>query len=172
MQLENNVNVLEVSEEKFGSLVLTIPDIIYRIDPDGNFIFLNDAIWNIGYRPEELIGRHFSEIIYPPDVEDVSRYKVLPKYAGKITGDEWAPKLFDERRTGKRRTTGLEIRLIPRGRKRIKPGFIVSPGQELVVGEVSSFGTYKIDLDTKSEVFFGTVGVIRNITDQERIEEI
>ena len=48
VQLENNVHVLKVSEEKFGSLVLTIPDIIYRIDPDGKFIFLNDAVRSIG----------------------------------------------------------------------------------------------------------------------------
>ena len=170
MQLENNVNVLKVSEVKFGSLVLTIPDLIYRIDPDGKFIFLNDAVRSIGYEPEELIGKHFSEIIYPPDVEDVSRSKVLPKYAGKITGDEWSPKLFDERRTGKRKTTGLEIRLVTRGRKRMKPGLPM--GQELIVGEVSSSGMYEIDLDTKNEVFFGTVGVIRNITDRKRTEKI
>lgn len=159
------MNVLKVSEEKFGSLVLTIPDIIYRIDPDGNFIFLNDAVRSIGYEPEELIGKHFSEIIYPPDVEDVSRSKVLPKYAGKITGDEWAPKLFDERRTGKRKTTGLKMRFVTRGGKCIKPGLTVPMGQELIIGEVSSSGMYEIDFDTKNEVFFGTVGVIRNITD-------
>jgi PAS domain S-box-containing protein len=151
---------------------LTIPDIIYRIDPDGNFIFLNDAIRNLGYEPEELIGKHFSEIIYPADVEDVSRSKVLPKYTGKITGDEKAPKLFDERRTGKRKTTGLEIRLVAKGGKRMRPGYMEPMGKELVVVEVNSSGMYEINPDTRNKMFIGTVGVIRDITDRKRTEKV
>ena len=54
----------------------------------------------------------------------------------------------------------------------MKPGLIVPMGQELIVGEVSSSGMYEIDHDTKNEVFFGTVGVIRNITDRKRTEKI
>lgn len=170
VQLENNLQELKTSEERFRSLVLTIPDIIYRIDPDGNFIFLNEAIRNLGYELEELIGKHFSEIIYPPDVEEVSRSKVLPKYEGKITGDGRAPKLFDERRTGKRKTTGLEIRLVAKGGKRIRPGFMEPMGKELVVVEVNSSGMYEINPDTRNKMFIGTVGVIRDITDRKRTE--
>ncbi|MFQ6109644.1 MAG: ATP-binding protein [Candidatus Aminicenantales bacterium] len=171
IKLENKINELKSSEEKYKNLVLTVPDIIYRIDPDGKFIFLNDAVQRLGYKPEELIGKHFSTIIYPADVDNVSRSKVLPKYAGKTTGDKYAPKLFDERRTGERMTTGLEIRLLVKGSKRLKPGFIEPMGKDMVIVEVNSSGMYEINPETKKKVFIGTVGVIRDITERKKTEK-
>jgi PAS domain-containing protein len=59
--------------------VLTIPDIVYRIDQKGHFTFINNAIKRLGYEKEDLIGKNFSEIIYPADIDSVSRDKVLSK---------------------------------------------------------------------------------------------
>lgn len=170
-QLGNNLLELKASEERFRSLVLTIPDIIYRIDTAGKFLFLNHAVQRLGHDPKGLIGKHFSEIIFPPDIEGICRSKVLPKYAGKKTGDKNAPKLFDERKTGKRKTTDLEIRLLIKGSKRLKPGLIEPIGKEVVICEVNSSGMYKVNPRTKNKVFIGTVGVIRNISERKEAEK-
>lgn len=170
-QLNINLHELQSSEERFRTLVVTIPDIVYRIDSEGRFIFINDAITNLGYEPEELISRHFGEIVLPADVENCSRTKVLPKYKGKITGDKKAPKLFDERRNGDRKTDGLEIRLLVKGGKRLHPGLIKMISDEVVVVEVNSAGTWGTNPNTDGKMFIGTVGVIRDISVRKRMEE-
>lgn len=157
-------------EEKFRSIVLTIPDIVYRIDREGNFTFINDAIQRLGYESEELIGKHFSEIVLPDDAEAVSRSRILPKYKGKVTNDENAPKLFDERRTGKRKTAGLEVQLVSKSYK-LKPGYMVRIGKEVMMVEINSAGLYGINRNTKTKAFMGTVGVIRDISDRKVLEE-
>jgi len=74
---------LEASENRFRAVVETIPDIVYRIDPEGNFIFINSSVEALGYTPDELLGKHFSELIYPTDFDSVCRETVLLKYVGK-----------------------------------------------------------------------------------------
>lgn len=169
-QLKEKLDLLKASEERFKSLVITIPDIVYRIDTEGDFTFINDAIKKLGHEPAKLLGSHFSEIIPPADVETVGRLKVLPKYKGKVTGDNNAPKLFDERRTGKRKTTGLEIRIISKA-GRLDPAFIQKIGKEVVVVEINSAGLYGVSANSKMKVFFGTVGVIRDISVHKELEE-
>lgn len=171
LHLATNLHELQASEERFKTLVMTIPDIVYRIDREGYFTFVNDAIQRLGYDPEKVIGRPFSEIIFPPDLEDVSRRVVLPKYAGKITGDKEAPKLFDERRTAKRKTTGLEIRLAVKSSKEPEPGLIQPIGDGMIVVEVNSSGMYEIKPNTRNKIYIGTVGVIRDISERKRAEE-
>jgi len=170
LQLKGRLNDLKASEERFRSLVITIPDIVYRIDREGNFTFINDAIQKLGCEPEELLGKHFSEIVLPSDVERVSRSKVVPKYKGKATGDENVPKLFDERRTGERKTTGLEVYLMSKSHK-LKPGLVERIGDDVVAVEINCAGLYGIhDAPNKKRVFFGTVGVIRDITLRKQME--
>ncbi len=93
------------------NLLQAIPDIVYMLDAEGRFVYINDAIRNLGYEPSELIGKHFSQIIHPDDLPRVSREEVLGRLQGVATGDENAPKLFDERRSGQRMTRNLELRL-------------------------------------------------------------
>ncbi len=85
-QLEEKFDELRTSEERFRTLVMTIPDIVYRVDADGRFTYINESIERLGYVTEELISEHFSKLILPVDLETVSRSKVLPYYAGKKTG--------------------------------------------------------------------------------------
>ena len=75
--LSQSIEKWKTAEDRFNSLVTIIPDIVYRIDPDGIFVYVNNAVELLGYRPEELIDRHFSEIILPSDCEQVSRRSVL-----------------------------------------------------------------------------------------------
>ena len=86
---------------------MTVPDIVYRIDGDGIFTFLNMAVKNLGYTPADLVGQHFSVLMLPQEVASVSRETVLGRAIGVSGGAQQAPGLFDERRTGPRRTSCL-----------------------------------------------------------------
>jgi PAS domain S-box-containing protein len=162
---------LKASELRFESLVNTVPDIVYRIDPEGNFTFVNEAIEKLGYNPKELIGIHFSSIILPKDAMSVSREEVMKLRQKSQEGFEKPLGLFDERRTDKRKTTGLEIRLIPKIGSPDLIGVLENIGEESIVVEVSSSGFYSDKIENKNKIFLGTVGVIRDITDRKRLED-
>jgi diguanylate cyclase (GGDEF)-like protein/PAS domain S-box-containing protein len=170
-KLDRSFSALRKSEHRFNALVQMLPDIVYRLDTKGRFTFVNDAVHLIGYKPEDLIGKHFGEIIVPQDFKFVSRDHVLPDYLGKITGPEAAPKLFDERRTGARMTRNLEVRLEPSssgGKLNDSDG---SSSVNGVYAEVNSSGMYDVEWDDDEEKYrgdyLGTVGTIRDITDRK-----
>lgn len=102
---------LQMSEREYLELVQAIPDIVYMLDSQGCFTYVNQAIESLGYRPEDLLGKHFSVLLGAEDTARVSRSVVLERYRGTVTGPENAPKLFDERRSGERMTKNLEVRL-------------------------------------------------------------
>lgn len=57
------------SEERFRSLSENAPDIIYTLGINGEFTYLNPAIEPVlGYRPEELLGKYFIDIVRKEDV--------------------------------------------------------------------------------------------------------
>lgn len=170
-QLAINMTELSVSEEKYRTLVDTVPDIVYKIDPDGCFTFLNDAVEKLGYKPSELIGQHFSDMMLPAEVKKVSRSSYSANGRGGQTVDATAaPKLFDERRTGKRKTTGLEIYLLSKDQRRF-PALVRSAIDPSTVVEVNSAGMYQEKITLEERAFVGTVGVIRDITYRKRMEE-
>ncbi len=84
---------LESSERMHRYLVENSLDLIYTLDADGRFSYLNLRVESLlGHPREALIGQHFSAIIYPEDLER-ARFS------------------FNERRTGARATSNLELRL-------------------------------------------------------------
>ncbi len=150
----------------FAALIECLPDIVYVIDREGRFTYVSDYIRVLGYRPNELLGRHFSVIIHPDDVHGVSRSFVLPQRRGTVTGDDGAPGLFDERRRSGRITRGMDIRLMPKS----TPG----EGEEVhgsvfTNAEVNACGNYS--LINEVPVFTGTIGIIRDITTRKKNEE-
>jgi|GEM_PF-3128971 PAS domain S-box len=181
--------------KQYHALFKTLPDIIYKIDAYGHFIYISEAITDLGYAPDELIGKHFKEIIHPHDINAISREAVLPLYKGEKTGDASAPKLFDERRTGSRATRRLVVRFVSKYLKdQVQSlmsdddenqfyGEVHSYGdyfdrllrrlQEpkrfgsdgVLYGEISSTGHYSRKSKDSMEKFAGTVGIIRNITE-------
>ena len=61
---------LTESEMKYRSLVETIGDLIWSLDSEGVFTFVNKASEKIyGYKPDEIIGRHWSEFISAADID-------------------------------------------------------------------------------------------------------
>jgi len=147
---------LSLTERQYINLLQAIPDIVYMLDGKGCFLYLNDAIRNLGWEPAKLVGHHFSEILHPADVPNVSKDEVLNRFSGTVTGPESAPKLFDERRTGPRMTRNLEVRLV---RHTTTDGWLV--GSVNAYGEVSSTG---MELPEHESLRLGTVGIIRDIT--------
>ena len=52
------------SEERYRSMVEKVMDFVFCVDLEGKFTFANSAVLSIlGYRPEELVGQHFTTIL-------------------------------------------------------------------------------------------------------------
>ncbi len=167
--LEQNLHQLAASEGRFRSFVQLVPDIIYRLDQGGSFTFVNNAVAQLGYRPDELLGQHFGVLMTPGQAQAITRSRVLPNFAGQGTGSEKAPKLFDERRTGDRATRGLQLQLLPKQTRAVRFGIAQPPEGEAFVAEVASAGIYE-SVDGQRSLA-GSVGVIRDITERKRAEE-
>lgn len=166
--LEHKLGELAVSEERFRSLVATIPDIVYRIDIDGRFTYVNDAIEKLGYLPKVLHGQHFTSIISSGYHQQICRDKVLSGV--RKARQDSTVKLFDERRTGKRKTTGLEVELLSRNCSASNGDSVSGSGLDTVMAEVNSAGLYS-NGSGKGKTFIGTVGVIRDITTRKQLEQ-
>lgn len=154
---KENLLRLQISEERYRTLIETIPDIVYRVDKDGIFIFVNDAVNMLGYEPGELLGQHFSMIVSPEDVGLVSRSIVLSNRTDKNS----IPKLFDERRTGARCTFGLEVRIVKKKHSGSSGASSDIMFGEVIVGEVNSSGIYEINEISNEKEFAGTLGLIK-----------
>lgn len=135
-------------------LLGTIPGVVYFLDEKGNFTFISDSLEaSMGYSHKELVGKHFSKLIHPGDVHSVSRDHILPHFKGVPTGNDRAPKLFDERRSWPRRTDGLQVRIRPR------EGF--RENEELILRcRVNASGKYGAD-----KRFQGTLGVMYDVSE-------
>jgi two-component sensor histidine kinase/PAS domain-containing protein len=147
---------LQMSEHQYLNLLQAVPDIVYTLDSKGKFIYLNEAVRSLGYEPASLIGRHFSVLVHPEDVPRVSRDEAVPPLLGTTTGEGRAPKLFDERRSGKRMTRNLEVRL--------RLGDLV---EDYKLASVTSYGEINCSgfaLPEFEGSELGTVGIIRDVT--------
>jgi PAS domain S-box-containing protein len=56
------------SEEKYRTLVEVNRDIIYSLSADGTILYVSpQALTQIGYQPDEMVGRNFTDFIHPGD---------------------------------------------------------------------------------------------------------
>lgn len=63
------------SEKKYRYLVESATDIIYQLDRNASFTFLNSTVLNIfGYSEKELIGRSFLDFVSPTHKESASKF--------------------------------------------------------------------------------------------------
>lgn len=137
---------LRRSEQWHRYLVHSSPDLIYSLDTEGRFTFVNNAVERIlGFTKQELLGKHYSAIVHDEDVLDVA-------------------KLFNERRTGERSSRGVELRL-----KRTDDSRLHSPKRSVPV-ELNAMGMYDND-SAGQRRFIGTYGVVRDIADRKRAEK-
>jgi diguanylate cyclase (GGDEF)-like protein/PAS domain S-box-containing protein len=139
---------LEVSERLHRYLVNQSPDVIYTLDAAGRFTFLNDRIETLlGYSREELIGRHYTYLIFE---DDIDRAKFV----------------FNERRTGARAARDIELRLKIKRRPSDSP----SAERHLTV-EFCATGIYEEKNATAAKQFRGTYGVAKDVSERKRAQE-
>jgi PAS domain S-box-containing protein len=165
------INILDdrSDAEKFQRLVEAIPDIVYRLDTDGNIVSISDAVNNIGYEPDELVGQPIQSLIHPDDFARCNREDVLQLYSGKTTGYGKAPKLIDEKRKGDRMTRNLHLRVLP------KEGY--REGEEIRM-VIQAYGENFPSINPEGEIkegqggtFLHTVGIMRDVSERVRYEE-
>lgn len=61
---------LESSERLYRYLINSSPDLIFTLDHEGIFTFVNDRLQSLlGFTREDLLGRHYSALIHAPDLE-------------------------------------------------------------------------------------------------------
>ncbi|MFW5778642.1 PAS domain S-box protein [Coleofasciculus sp.] len=70
---------LSESEQKYRHLVEASQDLIWSINRDGNYTFVNPIVHHLyGYFPEEMLGRSFTEFLSPECLEaDVNLFERL-----------------------------------------------------------------------------------------------
>ena len=142
------------------NLLRVVPDIVYVLDGDGCFVYLNDAVSQLGWKPSELVGKHFAELVHPDDLPEVGRSIVLRRFEGSDRPAA-APKLFDERRSGDRMTRGLDVRL------RHRDGTEWTKASVDAWGEVSSLGVNLPEFQGRG---IGTVGLIHDVSERREAE--
>jgi len=135
---------LELTEQRYQDLVNASPDIIYTLNPEGEITFINGAVKSLlGRNSEQLVNKHYTDIVFGDDT-DKAKYH------------------FDERRTGSRATSGMELRL-----KTLNIGH--NPEESLMV-ELKSMGVYDKSVDEAGKTYMGTYGVVRDIGDRKLLE--
>ena len=141
---------LEQSERLHRFLVENSPDLIYTLDDEGRFIFINGRVESLlGYSRDELIGSFYTVIVHEEDLEHAV-------YA------------FTERRSDDRATSNIEVRL------KCKNNHYRHFGSRHIVAMLSAMGMYENGQDgqeERSKRFIGTYGVATDITERKIAED-
>ncbi|MDH3839181.1 MAG: response regulator, partial [Desulfobacteraceae bacterium] len=145
---KDNINEkLILSEEKYRYLVENSPDIIYTLDADGNFTFLSEALEHLlGFTVDDLIGKHYTTIVCE---EDRKKAQVF----------------FDEKKSRDPATSGIELRLTAAGDKQHHDNI-----RRYLTVEIKSMGIYEESRNNEAGRHVGTYGVIRDISERQRLQ--
>ena len=141
---------IESSEKIYRYLVDNSPDIIYTLDSNGLFTFVNDRVQPLlGFTRDELIGKHYSALVHDDDIE-------LAHY------------VFKERRVGERASHNVELRL------KCHDGDCKNRTFEnsLMTISLNSMGMYLLNQKESNAEFFGVYGIARDITERKQADEL
>ncbi|MBD1400196.1 putative bifunctional diguanylate cyclase/phosphodiesterase [Pelovirga terrestris] len=153
IQLERDnqamIATLQESEALHKFIVHHSPDLVYMLDHQGNFTFVNNnTAERLGYKRQELMGRHYSSVVYPDDLDLAQRYfmtnATLPHHES------------------------IELRL--QGKNK---GNIIHAEIRSIHIERKLAGGYRLGRARKPDTHaIGTYGVARDISEKKRAEEI
>ncbi|MBL0712945.1 MAG: response regulator [Desulfosarcina sp.] len=136
---------LRLSENRYRFLVQKSPDLIYTLDSQGRFTFINQAVETVfGYRVADLLGQSYRSILFEEDREK-ARWHI------------------HERRTGSRSTAGYEMRFKTGPQKPVHDSCA-----EIIPVELNATGIYSRSKADAS--FIGTYGVVRDISYRKMLE--
>ncbi len=75
---------LKKAEKKYRDMIDLASDAIFTLDRNGNFTYVNKKGTDLlGYSQEELIGKHFTKVVAPEDLEFT-----LENFKKRIAGEE------------------------------------------------------------------------------------
>ncbi|MBW1796566.1 MAG: PAS domain S-box protein [Deltaproteobacteria bacterium] len=138
---------LKESEKRYSALVESSPDIIYTLDPEGKFSFIGGAMEKLlGFSSEELVGKHFTSVVYPEDIEKA----------------HWH---LNEQKTREQPSKRFELRL------KTKEGETKSFEVYCMVMDLSTLGNCNQPINLKDETFLGAHAVARDVTQRKWAEE-
>jgi PAS domain S-box-containing protein len=147
-KLRDSEHKLRVSEKELKSVINNTPDIIYRLDSNGNILFVNQSVKEYGYSTEELIGKNILELVHPDD-----REKAIYR--------------MNERRTGDRRTKSFEIRLLTKDLTTVPFETRARGFGSFLINAEGIYSTEKPNRDS----FEGTQGIARDISERKETEK-
>ena len=151
LEIENKKMQVQLheSEKLHRYIVNKSPDIVYILDKEGRFTFINKRVETLlGYTMKEVIGKHYTDIIHEDDVEK-------------------AMFTFNERRTGKRASINVELKLKCNNNETTR-----NFDTRILPIEINSVGVYSSQESGCNKKFIGTYGIARDITDRIEAEEI
>lgn len=136
------------SENLHRYIVNKSPDIVYMLNREGYFTFVNERMEKtLGYSKNDILGKHYSCIVHDDDL-------VMAEYT------------FNERRTGKRASVNVELRLKCKDENANAKYF----DNRILPITINSFGVYKST--EGDEKFVGTYGIARDISEKKESEKI
>lgn len=145
------MNDLKVSKGMFNSVANEVPDVIYLLDIEGKIIYINDAVKEYGWSPEEMTGRNIMEFVYHED-----RKKAVYR--------------INERRTGDRKTRSLEVRFLNKSNVLINLELKSRAVKDHSIFRIIAEGLYGSTVP-KAKSFAGTIGIARDITERLKKEK-
>ena len=141
---------VENSEKMYRYLVDSSPDMIYTLNREGCFSFVNDRAYQLlGYQRNELIGQHYSMLVHDDDLDD-------------------AHYVFNERRAGERASNNIELRLKCRAGSSHERAFDTT----VMTISLNAMGMHMVNQDVQKLEFFGTYGVARDVTSRKRAQDV
>jgi len=142
---------LQCSEKLYRSLVNSSPDVIYILDSNGNFTFVNDRAQHaLGFSPDELIGQHYTSIV---DEADRAR----------------AHMLFKTHRAAEHGAQNVELGF--RCAAGVEPAARIFDNTLLSVAFHNDL-PHALGAPASTEQCWGTYGVARDITERKRIDQL
>lgn len=143
---------LKKSEVLHRYIVNNSPDIICTIDHEGRIMFINTKIENLlGYKPQELIGKLYSEIVSPEDVEKLNVFvkEKIARSSGNCPPDK------------------IEICLVPKGNYFKRRYFELT----LFPVELNLLGFRPKSRKISNEKLFGVYAIAHDITERKEAKE-